>query len=103
MTPEQIMLLEGDEKRSARSLPLMGYGDATSAPPRFAARIVEIRSAVLAGRPIPAPSAEYRAAAERAQTVEKRLFPTRANQRPEQTTTTNVDKLRRSLSALSIF
>jgi hypothetical protein len=102
MTAEQRQLLEGDGKRAARKLPLLGYGDATSAPPRFAARIVEIRQAILDGRAIPPPSAEYRAAAERAQTVEKRLFPTRANQ-PVTQTPNRVDTLRRSLDALSIF
>ncbi len=100
MNAETRQLLEGDEKRAARNLPLLGYGDATTAPRRFALRIAEIRSAIRDGRTIPPPSAEYRASAK---AFEQTLFPTRANQRPEQTTTTNVDKLRRSLSALSIF
>jgi hypothetical protein len=100
MTPEQRMLLEGDEKRAARNLPAMGFGDATGAPPRFAARIAEIRSAIRDGRTIPPPSAEYRASAK---AFEQTLFPTRANQRTEQPTTTSVEKLRRSLNALSIF
>jgi hypothetical protein len=104
MTPEQRQLLEGDEKRNARNLPRMGWADATTAEPRFALRIAEIRQCLQAGRPITPPSAEYRAAAERAQAVEQRLFPQqRAKQHAETTTTTRVDKLRRSLDALSIF
>jgi hypothetical protein len=102
MTPEQRMLLEGDEKRSARNLPKMGFGDATGAPPRFAARIAEIRSAILERRPIPQPSAEYRATA---QVIEQRLFPNtkHVNQRVEEPTKNNVEKLRRLLDAASIF
>lgn len=104
MNPEQRLLLEGDEKRHARQLPTMGFGDATDAPPRFAARIVEIRQAILAGRPIPAPSAEYRALAARAQAITQRLFPqSPVKQRTETTTTTSVDTLRRRLNAAKIF
>jgi hypothetical protein len=102
MTPEQRQLLEGDEKRNARNLPPMGWADATTASPRYALRIAQIRQCLQAGLRIPPPSAEYRAAAERAQAVEHRLFPTRANQ-PATPPPTSVDKLRRSLDALSIF
>ena len=100
---ETRQLLEGDEKRMDRHLPAMGYGDATSAPPRFAARILEIRQAWLDGRPIPQPSAEYRMAADRAMAVEQRLFPTRVNQRVEPPTPTSVENLRRRLDAAKLF
>jgi hypothetical protein len=102
MTPEQRQLLEGDEKRSARNLPRMGWADATTAPPRFAARVAEIRQCLQAGRPIPAPSAEYRASAK---AFEQRLFPNtqHVNQRAEEPTKNNVEKLRRMLDAASIF
>jgi hypothetical protein len=101
MNAETRQLLEGDEKRSARNLPKMGFGDATGAPPRFAARIAEIRSAILERRPIPAPSAEYRASA---MAFETRLFPNKpVNQRAEEPTTTNVEKLRRLLDAAKLF
>jgi hypothetical protein len=42
----------------------MGWASATTAPPRFAARIVEIRSAQLDKKPIPAPSRAFVAEAE---------------------------------------
>jgi len=100
MNAETRQLLEGDEKRSARNLPKMGFGDATGAPLRFAQRIAEVRACIIARRPIPAPSAEYRAAAN----FEKSLFPQqRANQHVETTTTTNVEKLRRMLDAAKLF
>jgi hypothetical protein len=40
-----------------------GWACATSAPPRFAARIIEIRQALADKKPIPQVSAEYRSAA----------------------------------------
>jgi hypothetical protein len=104
MMPEQKQLLEGDEKREARNLPRWGWGDATSAPPRIAARIVEIRAAVLAGHQMPPPSAEYRGFAERAQRFEQRLFPQeRVSQRAEPQSDKAVENLRRLLDAASIF
>jgi hypothetical protein len=104
MTPEQRQLLDGDERRSDRNLPRMGWADATTAPPRFAERVAEIRQCLQAGLRIPPPSAEYRAAVERAQAVEQRLFPQqRAKQHAETTTRTRVDNLRRQLDAASIF
>jgi hypothetical protein len=82
----------------------MGWADATTASPRYAERIAEIRQCLQAGLRIPPPSAEYRAAAERAQAVEQRLFPQqRAKQHAETTTTTHVEKLRRMLDAAKLF
>ena len=43
----------------------LGFANAESAPPHFAARIIEIRRAVLEKRAVPEPSAEYRMYAER--------------------------------------
>ena len=42
----------------------LGFANAESAPPHFAARIIEIRRALLEKRAVPEPSAEYRAAAQ---------------------------------------
>ncbi len=42
-----------------------GWPSAESAPPRFAARIIEIRRATVEKRAVPEPSAEYRMYAER--------------------------------------
>ena len=58
------MLLEGDEKRFQRGEPCLGFGDATTAPDWAKARIIEIRSAVAAKRPVPAPSPSFVRAAE---------------------------------------
>jgi hypothetical protein len=99
MTPEQRQLLEGDEKRAERKLPRLGFGDATTAPPRMQARIVDIRQAILAKRPVPAPSSEYRSQAEQ---FAKNLFATRGPARVTETQT-SVDNLRRLLDAARIF
>jgi hypothetical protein len=79
-----------------------GFADASSAPKRFADRIVEIRHALIERRPIPEPSAEYRAAADFAH----KLFraPAHANRRTvSEPTTTNVDHLRRLMNAARIL
>lgn len=77
---------------------MLGWVDAQAAPPRFAARIAEIRSAIIAKRPVPAPSSEYRSQAE---AFAKNLFPTRQPARTE--TQNSVDNLRRLLDAARIF
>ena len=79
-----------------------GWASAESAPPRIQQRILEIRQALIEKRPEPPMSAEYRAAADFAQ----KLFrtPARANQRTvSESTTTNVEKLRRLMDAARIF
>ena len=43
----------------------LGFANAESAPPHFAARIIEIRSALLETKPVPAPSRAYTVEAER--------------------------------------
>jgi hypothetical protein len=48
------------EERQAQN-----WASATTAPPHFAARIIEIRSALLSKRPVPAPSRAYAVEAER--------------------------------------
>jgi hypothetical protein len=63
-TPEQMQLLEGDERRAQRNLPRLGFGDATTAPAWAQARIVEIRQAVVENRAVPPPSREYIASCE---------------------------------------
>ena len=63
LTIEQRRLLEGDEQRMARKESAMGWADASTAPDRFKMRILEVRTAVIEKRAIPAPSAEYRSAA----------------------------------------
>jgi hypothetical protein len=81
-----------------------GFVEVSTAPPRFSARLCEIRAAIVDGRKIPAPSAEYRAYAERASAIAKRIFPQQhVNRRAETTTQNSVDKLRASLENLSIF
>ena len=74
-----------------------GWGSAENAPPKIKARIAEIRRALLEGKPIPAPSAEYRSFAEA--TVRK-LFPTLvATPKPD----AHVETLRKELNVLGIF
>jgi hypothetical protein len=100
MTPEKEQrLLEGDVEREQRKQPLMGWGDARTAPSRMQARIIEIRKAIIAKRPVPAPSSEYRSQAE---TFAKNLFRTRGLARVTETPT-SVERLRRLLDAASIF
>jgi len=65
LTNEQRVLLEGDAQRAQRNLPLMGWSDATTAPDWAKERILEIRSAIVEKRSVPAPSGRYIAAAER--------------------------------------
>lgn len=65
LTIEQRQLLEGDEKRAQRNAPLMGWSDASRAPDWAKERIIQIRSAIVEKRAIPAPSGTYIAAAER--------------------------------------
>jgi formate dehydrogenase maturation protein FdhE len=43
----------------------LGFANAESAPPHFAARICEIRSAILEKRPVPGPSRDFIEGAER--------------------------------------
>jgi hypothetical protein len=98
LTPEkrEALLIGASDYRGG------GFADASSAPKRLADRIVEIRQAIIERRPIPEPTAEYRAAADFAQ----KLFrtPARANQRTvSEPTTTNVDHLRRLMTAARIF
>ena len=92
-----MRLLKEDREHGFIAIP-------SSCPSRFANRIAECRAALLEGRSIPAPSREYRAAAERAMAVEKRLFPTkRENPRVETQPPTNIEKLRRQLDAVRLF
>ena len=78
-----------------------GWVSAESAPPKIKARIAEIRRALLAGQPIPEPSAEYRSFAEASL---KKLFPQRVNQRVETPKPdAHVETLRKELAALGIF
>jgi len=100
MTTEQRQLLEGDEKREQRGEPKLGWADASSAPPRIAARIIEIRQAILAGHPIPQPSVVYRS---QALAMERRLFPTREKKPAATEAPSHVENLRRQLDALGIF
>jgi len=65
LTNEQRQLLEGDEERSARNLPRLGWGDATTAPEWAKARILEVRQAIVEKRSVPAPSRDYVAGAEK--------------------------------------
>ena len=76
-----------------------GWASAETAPPQIKARIVEIRRAILAGKPIPAPSAEYRSFAEQ---CEKKLFPKPAARAVTPTPDKHLDTLRRSLDVLRI-
>lgn len=93
-----------------------GWVSAETAPPRIQARIAEIRRALLAGKPIPQPSAEYRSFAEASL---KKLFPQGKRplsiedkfvaefgyepRRNQQQTDAHVDTLRKELAALGIF
>lgn len=77
-----------------------GWVSAETAPPRIQARIAEIRRAILAGKPIPQPSAEYRSFAEA--TVRK-LFPTPAARAVTPTPDKHVETQRKQLAALGIF
>jgi hypothetical protein len=65
LTSEQRQLLEGDSERAARNLPLLGWSNASSAPDWAKARILEIRSAIVEKRSIPAPSRDYVVGAEK--------------------------------------
>jgi hypothetical protein len=78
LTTEQRQLLDGDEARAQRNLPLLGWGDATGAPDWVKTRVLEIRSAIVEKRSIPAPSHDYVAGAERRSAAlgfSQRLFP----------------------------
>ena len=77
ITAEQKLLLEGDDAREQRHELRMGFGDATGAPPRMQERIVEIRTALMEKRSIPAPSAQY---IQEARAFASQLFPLRAKQ-----------------------
>jgi len=77
-----------------------GWASAMTAPPKIAARIAEIRRAILAGKPIPEPSAEYRSYRETASRVMKDLFPTKKTPTTEDA---HLETLRRSLDVLRIF
>ena len=65
LTTEQRQLLEGDAQRAQRNQPLMGWSDASTAPDWAKERILEIRSAIVEKRSVPAPSGRFIAAAER--------------------------------------
>lgn len=86
LTNEQRQLLEGDEERAARNLPKLGWASAASAPDWAKQRILEVRSAIVEKRSVPAPSREYLAGAERRSAslgFANRLFPTRRNEDAE--------------------
>ena len=81
-------LLEGDERRAERKLSPLGFGDATTAPDWARERIIEIRSAIVEKRAVPAPTRSWTAGAEkrslartaqgtRALNFVNRLLPTR--------------------------
>lgn len=93
-----------------------GWVSAESAPPRIQARIAEIRRAILAGKPIPQPSAEYRSFAEaslkklfsqgkRPMSIEDKFVaefgyePRRLSQQVD----AHVETLRKELAVLGIF
>jgi hypothetical protein len=84
LTVEQrAELLMGDDERAVRNLPKLGWADASCAPAWAQARILEVRSAIVESRPIPAPSREFIAGAEQrsaALAFASRLFPTRRNE-----------------------
>lgn len=64
LTAEQRQLLEGDEGRAQRNLPRLNFGDATSAPDWAQTRIIQVRSAIVEKRAIPAPSRRFIAGCE---------------------------------------
>src|SRR5260370_3143982 len=61
---QRTELWMGHEKGAAAKLPVLWVGDATTSPKWAQDRIIQIRQAIVERRSAPAPSAEYRAAAE---------------------------------------
>jgi hypothetical protein len=77
---QRQQLLEGDEKRDARQLPKMGYGDATTAPKWAQDIIIAVREAALSHgefrmTPQQIADREQRALATRT-FIHNKLFPT---------------------------
>jgi hypothetical protein len=58
-TVEQRNLLQGDEHRAALKEPCFGFGDASNAPDWAKVRILQVRSAKVEGRAIPAPTRAF--------------------------------------------
>jgi hypothetical protein len=75
LTVEQRHLLEGDEKRDARKAPRLGFADATSAPDWAQTRILQIRSAIVEKRSIPAPSRAFIAGCEQRSLAQRQAAP----------------------------
>jgi hypothetical protein len=58
-------LLDGDDARRERREKPLGFGDASNAPDWAKVRIIQIRSAVVEGRAVPAPSRAFIAGCEK--------------------------------------
>jgi hypothetical protein len=72
-TVEQRRLLDGDETRKERREKLLGFADASGAPDWAKVRILQIRSAVVQGRTVPAPSRAFVAGCEQ-RSLERRAL-----------------------------
>lgn len=62
---EQRHLLDGDETREGRKEKPLGFADATGAPDWAKVRIVQVRSAIVQNRVVPAPSRAFIAGCEK--------------------------------------
>jgi hypothetical protein len=73
-TVQHRNLLDGDETRRERRERPRGFGDASNAPDWAKVRIIQVRSAVVEGRAVPAPSRAFIACCEqrsRARTAQR--------------------------------
>jgi hypothetical protein len=74
-TVEQRHLLQGDETREGRKEKCLGFGDATLAPDWAKARIIQVRSAIVERRAIPAPSRAFIAGCEQRSIAQRHAVP----------------------------
>lgn len=75
LTAERRQLLEGDEGRARRNLPRLNFGDAASAPDWAQLRIIQIRSAIVEKRAIPAASRSFIAGCEQRSLAKRQADP----------------------------
>jgi hypothetical protein len=71
-TIEQRNLLDGDAARKERREKPLGFVDATTAPDWAKVRIIQVRSAIVEGRAVPAPSRAFVAGCEQRALAAKR-------------------------------
>ena len=70
---EQRNLLDGDAVRKERREKPLGFADASTAPDWAKVRIIQVRSAIVEGRAVPAPSRAFNAACEQRSLAAKKV------------------------------